>query len=154
MTRIGTATAPTVTRRNAARRAALGAGVRARRGRARRRSRRDGRGCGSRLRLLINFLAVGCFMPGAEAPLTIPYTLFKDEVGKHNVAVDLQPRRDADRPLRGAGHVSAGRVKRSGAGRAAAQGRARHAAARSAANVGQLRHDAAGVRRIRGSSSS
>jgi cell division protease FtsH len=35
--------------------------------------------------LLVNFLAVRLFMPGAEAPLTIPYTLFKVEVGKHNV---------------------------------------------------------------------
>jgi cell division protease FtsH len=35
--------------------------------------------------LVINFLAVRYFMPGAEAPLTVPYTLFKDEVGKHNV---------------------------------------------------------------------
>jgi cell division protease FtsH len=37
------------------------------------------------LALLVNFLAVRLFMPGAEAPLTIPYTLFKDEVGKRNV---------------------------------------------------------------------
>ena len=35
--------------------------------------------------LLVNFVAVRFFMPGAEAPLTVPYTLFKDEVGKHNV---------------------------------------------------------------------
>ena len=35
--------------------------------------------------LLVNFLAVRYFMPGAEAPLTIPYTLFKVEVGKRNV---------------------------------------------------------------------
>ncbi|HKP66327.1 MAG TPA: ATP-dependent zinc metalloprotease FtsH [Casimicrobiaceae bacterium] len=35
--------------------------------------------------LLVNFLAVRFFMPGAEAPLTIPYTLFKVEVGKRNV---------------------------------------------------------------------
>ena len=35
--------------------------------------------------LLVNFLAVRLFMPGAEAPLTIPYTLFKVEVGKRNV---------------------------------------------------------------------
>ena len=35
--------------------------------------------------LLVNFLAVRYFMPGAEAPLTVPYTLFKEEVGKHNV---------------------------------------------------------------------
>jgi len=35
--------------------------------------------------LLVNFVAVRYFMPGAEAPLTVPYTLFKDEVGKHNV---------------------------------------------------------------------
>src|SRR5689334_2761477 len=35
--------------------------------------------------LLVNFLAVRYFMPGAEAPLTIPYTLFKVEVSKRNV---------------------------------------------------------------------
>jgi len=35
--------------------------------------------------LIVNFLAVRLFMPGVEAPLTIPYTLFKVEVGKHNV---------------------------------------------------------------------
>jgi cell division protease FtsH len=35
--------------------------------------------------LLVNFVAVRYFMPGPEAPLTIPYTLFKVEVGKHNV---------------------------------------------------------------------
>jgi cell division protease FtsH len=35
--------------------------------------------------LLVNFLAVRLFMPGAETPLTVPYTLFKDEVAKHNV---------------------------------------------------------------------
>ena len=35
--------------------------------------------------LLINFLAVRLFMPGPEAPLTVPYTLFKDEASKHNV---------------------------------------------------------------------
>src|SRR6476660_1511203 len=35
--------------------------------------------------LLVNFLAVRLFMPGAETPLTIPYTLFKVEVGKRNV---------------------------------------------------------------------
>jgi len=35
--------------------------------------------------LVVNFLAVRYFMPGPEAPLTIPYTLFKVEVGKHNV---------------------------------------------------------------------
>ena len=35
--------------------------------------------------LVINFVAVRYFMPGPEAPLTIPYTLFKVEVGKRNV---------------------------------------------------------------------
>ena len=35
--------------------------------------------------LLVNFLAVRFFMPGTEAPLTVPYTLFKDQVSKHNV---------------------------------------------------------------------
>jgi cell division protease FtsH len=35
--------------------------------------------------LLVNFLAVRLFMPGAETTVTVPYTLFKDEVSKHNV---------------------------------------------------------------------
>ena len=35
--------------------------------------------------LLVNFLAVRLFMPGQEAPLTVPYTLFKEEVAKRNV---------------------------------------------------------------------
>jgi cell division protease FtsH len=35
--------------------------------------------------LLANFLLVWLFMPGAEAPVTVPYTLFKEEVGKGNV---------------------------------------------------------------------
>jgi cell division protease FtsH len=35
--------------------------------------------------LLVNFVAVRYFMPGAEAPITVPYTLFKDEVSKRNV---------------------------------------------------------------------
>ncbi len=35
--------------------------------------------------LLANFLVVWLFMPGAEAPVTVPYTLFKEEVGKGNV---------------------------------------------------------------------
>ena len=36
--------------------------------------------------LIVNFLIVKSMVPGAEAPLTIPYTLFKDEVNKGNVA--------------------------------------------------------------------
>jgi cell division protease FtsH len=35
--------------------------------------------------LLVNFLLVRFLMPGAEAPVIVPYTLFKDEVGKGNV---------------------------------------------------------------------
>src|SRR5205085_741237 len=35
--------------------------------------------------LLVNFIVVRFFLPGPEAPLTVPYTLFKEEVGKHNV---------------------------------------------------------------------
>ena len=35
--------------------------------------------------LLVNFVVVRYLMPGAEAPLTIPYTLFKEEVSKRNV---------------------------------------------------------------------
>jgi cell division protease FtsH len=35
--------------------------------------------------LLVNFLLVRFLMPGAEAPVIVPYTLFRDEVGKGNV---------------------------------------------------------------------
>jgi cell division protease FtsH len=35
--------------------------------------------------LLVNFLLVRYLMPGPDAPLTIPYTLFKEEVEKGNV---------------------------------------------------------------------
>src|SRR5262249_55508380 len=35
--------------------------------------------------LLVNFLLVWLYRPGAEAPVTVPYTLFKEEVGKGNV---------------------------------------------------------------------
>jgi cell division protease FtsH len=35
--------------------------------------------------LLLNFLIVRFFMPGPEAPLVVPYTLFKDEVAHRNV---------------------------------------------------------------------
>ncbi len=35
--------------------------------------------------LLANFLLTRFLMPGAEAPVTVPYTLFKEEVGKGNV---------------------------------------------------------------------
>jgi cell division protease FtsH len=35
--------------------------------------------------LLANFLLVWLYKPGAEAPVTVPYTLFKEEVGKGNV---------------------------------------------------------------------
>ncbi|HKE38773.1 MAG TPA: ATP-dependent zinc metalloprotease FtsH [Casimicrobiaceae bacterium] len=36
--------------------------------------------------LVVNFLLVRSMVPGAETPLTIPYTFFKDEVSKGNVA--------------------------------------------------------------------
>ena len=35
--------------------------------------------------LLANFVLVRLLMPGPEAPVTVPYTLFKEEVGKRNV---------------------------------------------------------------------
>src|SRR4030095_8057168 len=35
--------------------------------------------------LLVNFLLVRFLMPGAEAPVIVTYTLFRDEVGKANV---------------------------------------------------------------------
>ncbi|HEX2929694.1 MAG TPA: cell division protein FtsH, partial [Candidatus Binatia bacterium] len=35
--------------------------------------------------LLLNFLLTRFLMPGPEAPVTVPYTVFKQEVGKRNV---------------------------------------------------------------------
>jgi len=35
--------------------------------------------------LIVNFLIVRYLMPGGETPITIPYTLFKEQVSKHNV---------------------------------------------------------------------
>lgn len=35
--------------------------------------------------LLVNFLVGRLLAPGPEAPVTVPYTLFKEEVGKGNV---------------------------------------------------------------------
>src|SRR6185436_12513198 len=35
--------------------------------------------------LVVNFFLVRLLMPGAEGPVTVPYTLFKEEVGKGNV---------------------------------------------------------------------
>jgi len=36
--------------------------------------------------LLVNWFVVKTLVPGPEAPVTIPYTLFKEQVAKHNVA--------------------------------------------------------------------
>src|SRR5690348_6945296 len=35
--------------------------------------------------LIVNFLLARMLLPGAVGPTTVPYTLFKDEVGKGNV---------------------------------------------------------------------
>jgi len=35
--------------------------------------------------LLANYLLMRFFVPGPDAPVTVPYTLFKQEVGKGNV---------------------------------------------------------------------
>jgi len=35
--------------------------------------------------LLANYLLMRILAPGPEAPVAVPYTLFKEEVGKHNV---------------------------------------------------------------------
>ena len=56
--------------------------------------------------LILNFFVARFFLPDPEAPLVVPYTLFKEEVTKHNVAGDLQPWRLVDGPLRSAGHLS------------------------------------------------
>jgi len=36
--------------------------------------------------LLVNFLVVRYFVPRSDAPVTVPYTLFREQVVKHNVA--------------------------------------------------------------------
>src|SRR5262245_29446624 len=35
--------------------------------------------------LLVNYWLMRFFVPGPDAPVTVPYTLFKEEVSKHNV---------------------------------------------------------------------
>ena len=35
--------------------------------------------------LIVNFFLARLLFPGAEGPVTVPYTLFKDQVGKRNV---------------------------------------------------------------------
>ena len=35
--------------------------------------------------LLVNFLVVRTLLPDADAPLTVPYTFFKEQVGRGNV---------------------------------------------------------------------
>ncbi|MGN6733987.1 MAG: ATP-dependent metallopeptidase FtsH/Yme1/Tma family protein, partial [Candidatus Binatia bacterium] len=35
--------------------------------------------------LVANYLIVRFLVPGPEAPITVPYTFFKEEVAKHNV---------------------------------------------------------------------
>ena len=37
------------------------------------------------LALAVNYLLVRMLVPSPEAPVTVPYTLFKEEVGKSNV---------------------------------------------------------------------
>lgn len=49
--------------------------------------------------LLANFLLGSLLMPGPEAPVTVPYTLFKEEVGKTQCAGDFQPGRDHHGPF-------------------------------------------------------
>ena len=56
-----------------------------------------------------NFWLARVLMPGPEAPVTVPYTLFKEEVGKGNVqAIYAGARRH--RPLQGDGHLPAARL--------------------------------------------
>ncbi len=49
--------------------------------------------------LLVNYLLVRHLMPGPEAPITVPYTLFKEEVAKGNVEASCVPRFRAGRHL-------------------------------------------------------
>jgi cell division protease FtsH len=39
--------------------------------------------------LLANYLLMRFFVPSPDAPVTVPYTLFKEEVGKGNVFTRL-----------------------------------------------------------------
>src|SRR4030095_6708359 len=41
--------------------------------------------------LLANYLLVRLLMPSPEGPVTVPYTLFKEEVGKGNVEAIHRP---------------------------------------------------------------
>src|SRR5688572_24536754 len=40
---------------------------------------------GFALILLVNYILMSLFMPNPDAPVTVPYTLFKEEAGKGNV---------------------------------------------------------------------
>ena len=57
----------------------------------------------------VNFWLARLLMPGPEAPVTIPYTLFKEEVGKEQRPGDLQSRRHSHGTLQDRGHLSAAR---------------------------------------------
>ena len=57
--------------------------------------------------LAVNFWLARLPMPGPEAPIPVPYTLFKEEVGEGERRSDLQPRRHPHGPLQDRSHLSA-----------------------------------------------
>ena len=65
--------------------------------------------------LLANYLLMRFFVPGPDAPVTVPYTLFKKEVGKGNVeAIHSQGETITGR-FKAAGHLPAGGREKCGA---------------------------------------
>ena len=73
--------------------------------------------------LLANYLLVRFLMPGPEAPVTVPYTLFKEEVGKGNVeAIYSQGETITGRFKAPVTYPPAGRDERGAQGRAPTAG--------------------------------
>ena len=62
--------------------------------------------------LAVNFWLARLLMPGPEAPVTVPYTLFKEEVGKGNVQAIYSRGDTLTGRFKTAGHLSAGRSRR------------------------------------------
>ena len=57
--------------------------------------------------LLANYLLMRLLMPSPEAPVTVPYTLFKEEVGKGNVEAIYSQGESITGRFKTAGHLSA-----------------------------------------------
>ena len=59
--------------------------------------------------LAVNFWLARMLMPGPEAPVTVPYTLFREEVGKGNVQAIYSSWRHSHGPLQDRRHLPTAR---------------------------------------------